>query len=56
MRLFIDIFRSSITAGILIALGGFVFLKVGGIVGACLFTFGLLGVIHYQDHLFTGRS
>ena len=56
MRLFVDIFRSSITAGILIALGGFVFLKVGGIVGACLFTFGLLGVIHYQAHLFTGRS
>ena len=56
MRLFIDIFRSSIIAGLLIAIGGFVFLKVGGIVGACLFTFGLLGVIHYQVHLFTGRS
>ena len=56
MRLFVDIFRSSIIAGLLIAIGGFVFLKVGGIVGACLFTFGLLGVIHYQVHLFTGRS
>ena len=56
MRLFVDIFRSSIIAGLLIALGGFVFLKVGGIVGACLFAFGLLGVIHYQVHLFTGRS
>ena len=56
MKSFVDIFRSAITAGLFIALGGFVFLKVGGIVGACLFTFGLLGVIHYQVHLFTGRS
>ena len=35
----------SILAGICISLGGVAFLKVGGIVGAVLFSFGLITVV-----------
>lgn len=51
-----DIFRSAILAGICISLGGAVFLKVGGIIGAVLFTFGLLSVVHYKLKLYTGTA
>lgn len=47
--------RRSILAGIYISLAGLVFLKVGGILGAILFSFGLLGVIHTGSLLYTGR-
>ena len=47
---------SSILAGICIAFGGIAFLKVGGLAGAVLFTFGLLTVVHYRLKLFTGTA
>ena len=43
-------------AGIAISIGCIVFLKTGGIVGAVLFTFGLLTVVHYRLPLFTGTA
>ena len=46
----------SILAGICISLGGVVFLKVGGIVGAVLFSFGLISVVCYKMKLYTGVS
>lgn len=49
-------FLSSILAGICIAFGGIAFLKVGGLAGAILFTFGLLTVVHYKLKLFTGTA
>jgi formate/nitrite transporter FocA (FNT family) len=49
-------FRSSILAGICIAMGGTVFLKVGGLEGAILFSFGLLTVVHYGLKLYTGTA
>lgn len=45
---------SAIFAGIAISLGGIVFLRVGGIIGSVLFTFGLLTVVHYSLKLYTG--
>jgi len=47
-------FGSSIFAGIAISLGCIAFLTIGGIIGAILFTFGLLTVVHYQLKLYTG--
>lgn len=49
-------FSSSILAGICIAFGGIAFLKVGGLAGSILFTFGLLTVVHYKMKLFTGTA
>lgn len=46
----------SILAGICISLGGVVFLKVGGIIGAVLFSFGLISVVCYKMKLYTGVS
>jgi len=50
------IFKSSILAGICIAMGGTVFMKVGGLWGAILFSFGLLTVVHYGLKLYTGTA
>lgn len=50
------VFRSSILAGICIAMGGTAFLKVGGLEGAILFSFGLLTVVHYALKLYTGTA
>lgn len=49
-------FSSSILAGICIAFGGIAYLKVGGLAGAILFTFGLLTVVLYKLKLFTGTA
>lgn len=46
----------SILAGLCISLGGVAFLKVGGIVGAVLFSFGLITVVCYKMKLYTGVS
>ena len=46
----------SILAGILISIGGLAFLKVGGIIGAILFTFGLISIISYKYKLYTGTA
>lgn len=47
-------FRSSILAGMAIAIGGFVFLVLGGTVGAVAFALGLITVICYKLKLYTG--
>ena len=50
------IFIRSILAGICIGLGGAIFIKIGGIVGACMFAFGLLTVVHFKLPLYTGTA
>lgn len=47
---------SSILAGICIGLGGYVNLVMGGIIGAVMFSFGLLSVVHYKYALYTGKA
>lgn len=49
-----DIFIRSILAGICIGLGGAIFIKLGGVIGACMFAFGLLTVVHFKLPLYTG--
>ena len=47
----------SILAGLLIAASGTINLAVGGgILGACLFAIGLISILHFQLHLFTGKA
>ena len=46
----------SIFAGLLIGTGGLVYLRVGGLVGAIMFAFGLLCVVMCGAQLFTGKS
>ncbi len=46
----------SILAGICISIGGVAFLKVGDIIGAILFSFGLITVVCYKMKLYTGVS
>jgi len=50
------IFLRSILAGICIGLGGAIFLKLGGIVGAIMFAFGLLTIVHFKLPLYTGTA
>lgn len=50
------IFIRSILAGICIGLGGAIFIKLGGVIGACMFAFGLLTVIHFKLPLYTGTA
>lgn len=49
-------FALSILAGIFIGIAGFGYLAVGGIAGAVLFAFGLIGVVSYKCKLFTGTA
>ena len=42
------ILPSAIIAGICISIGCVVNLRVGGVAGAVLFSFGLLAVVHYK--------
>ena len=49
-------FCSAILAGICIAIGGVVYLSVGGVAGAVLFSFGLLTVVHFGYRLYTGTA
>jgi formate/nitrite transporter FocA (FNT family) len=57
MKDFVRVFiGGSFLSGIFISIGAIAFLKVGGIVGACLFTFGLISIVHYQLKLYTGVS
>ena len=50
------IFIKSILAGICIGLGGAIFIKLGGVIGACMFAFGLLTVVHFRLPLYTGTA
>lgn len=49
-------FIRSILAGICIGLGGAIFIKLGGVIGACMFAFGLLAVVHFKLPLYTGTA
>jgi len=51
-----NIFIRSILAGICIGLGGAIFMKLGGVVGAIMFAFGLLTVVHFKLPLYTGTA
>ena len=51
-----ETFIRSILAGISIGLGGAIFLKIGGIIGAIMFAFGLLTVVHFKLPLYTGTA
>lgn len=46
----------SILAGMLIGVGGIIYLRVGGPVGASLFAIGLLTILHFRFELFTGKA
>ncbi len=48
--------RSSMLAGISIGIAGFGYLASSNVVGAILFAFGLLTVVHYSLKLFTGTA
>lgn len=50
------IFESSIFAGVSIGIAGFGYLAEKSIVGAVLFAFGLLTVVHYGLKLYTGTA
>ena len=43
-------------AGLCIAIGGTVFMRVGGVAGAVLFSFGLTTVVYYGLRLYTGTA
>ena len=45
-----------ILSGILIALGGYGFLVLGGIPGACIFAFGLISILYLEIPLYTGKA
>lgn len=47
---------SSVLAGCCIGIGGTVFLKVGGVEGAVLFSIGLIAVVSYKLKLYTGAA
>lgn len=51
-----ELARSSILAGIAIGIAGFGFLAEKSIIGAVLFAFGLLTVVHYGLKLYTGTA
>lgn len=46
----------AIFAGLLIALGGTLYLSIGGTVGAVAFSLGLLTILHFKLYLFTGKA
>lgn len=48
--------RSSLLAGVCIGIAGFGYLAEKSIVGAVLFAFGLLAVVHYSLMLYTGTA
>lgn len=56
MKRLFDILKSSVLAGVFIGIGGMVFLKVGGVAGAVLFSIGLISVVSFKLKLFTGTA
>ncbi len=56
MEKWIKLFRSSILAGFCIGIAGFGYLAEKSIIGAVLFAFGLLAVVHYKLKLYTGTA
>ena len=45
----------SILAGLLIGIGGFANLQIGGKIGALCFSIGLISIVMYDANLFTGK-
>lgn len=56
MKELFAVVRSAILAGVCIGIAGFVFLAIGGVVGAVIFAFGLLTVVNYKFKLYTGTA
>ena len=56
MNHYVKILRSAFLAGVCISVGCVVNLRVGGVAGAVLFSFGLLAVLHYKLKLYTGTA
>ena len=48
--------RGALLSGILIGLGAAGYLAVGGIPGAIIFAFGLIGVVIFEVPLYTGKA
>ena len=46
----------SILAGFMIALSAAIYLSVGGVIGAFMFSIGLLSILYFQYSLFTGKA
>ena len=46
----------SILAGMMIAVGAVVYLKIGGLAGALMFAIGLMTILWLQFELFTGKA
>lgn len=49
-----ETFKKAIFSGILLSIGCMVYLKVGGLIGAALFAFGLMTIVLWKIPLFTG--
>lgn len=49
-------FYRAILAGLMISFGGIIYLSVGGVLGAALFSVGLLSILHLNLDLFTGKA
>lgn len=56
MKHLFSILRSSIMAGICVGLAGFGYLAEKSIIGAVVFSFGLLAVVAYRLRLYTGTA
>ena len=52
----LNVFIRSILAGICIGLGSAIFVKLSGFIGAFMFAFGLLSVVHFKLPLYTGTA
>ena len=51
-----ELIKSSFLAGVCIGIAGFGYLAEKSIIGAVLFSFGLLTVVHYALKLYTGTA
>lgn len=56
MKEIVDVFRSSVLAGVCIGIAGFGYLVTRDIIGSVLFAFGLLTVVGYKLKLYTGTA
>ncbi len=56
MKNLISVFRSAVMAGVCVGLAGFGYLAEKGIIGAVVFSFGLLAVVSYKLKLYTGTA
>jgi formate/nitrite transporter FocA (FNT family) len=50
------LYMKAILAGLMIGIGGMVYLSVGGPIGAALFATGLLTILLFKFELFTGKA